>query len=223
MIRRPPRWILPPIALALGVASCAEVLVDFSETQLRSFEPSDYERVLERWTRSEELYVLDGLDNALTVTATFKSWEYRQAYVTRYAHDFRMTPEERGEMEAAERTGLDAAHEFFVAATSTRVGWSDLGADTSPWQIRLINDRGDVVTPFPDAHDPPGIEAIRRPTPVHHAYFPYLNVFRKVFVLRFPRALPDGRSFLDDGVKSFTLEFAGALGEAQLRWTSTAE
>src|SRR5262252_10124356 len=49
----------------------------------RQYTPSDYERVLSRWTRSEDLITLRALDNLLTVTATFESWDFRWAYSVR--------------------------------------------------------------------------------------------------------------------------------------------
>jgi hypothetical protein len=203
--------------------SCSQAQVDFSETTSRNFLPSDYERVLERWTRDEQLFILDGLDNALTVTATFKSWEYRQAWRDRYANDFRLDPEDRLQLAEAQRREMETAHEFYVAATSSKRDWCDLASEDSPWLIRLFNDRDETLAPFPQDHVPPGIEEVERPTPVERAYFPYVNEFRRVYRLRFPRQLPDGSSFLRPNVQAFTLEFAGALGRAELRWSSTGD
>lgn len=219
----PPRLALPALAAAAAVGACGEVQVNFSESETHTFEPSDYERVLERWTRDEEVYVLDGLDNALTVTATFRSWEYRQAFIDRYAYDFRLTDAERQALERTQRAELEKAHEFLVAATATRGAWADLSAADTPWKIRLVNDQGDIVEPLPDGHDPPGIEPVKDVTPEQQAYYPYINVFRQVFLIRFPRKLPDGTDLLRPGVRAFTLEFAGALGRAELRWSSSVE
>lgn len=205
------------------LAGCPVVQVNFSETQAHTFQPSDYERVMERWTRDEQLYILDGLDNALTVTATFKSWEYRQAYIDRYAYDFRLTDAERLTLETDQRAELERAHVFLIAATSTRTAWSDLTAADTPWKIRLVNDQGDVLSQFAADHDPGGIEEVRRVTSAQRLYFPYINDFRTVFFLRFPRTLPDGTPFLRPGVESFTLEFAGALGRAELHWSQSPE
>ncbi|MBI5486285.1 MAG: hypothetical protein HY905_03015 [Deltaproteobacteria bacterium] len=217
--------LLPRIALACFALawSCAEAQVNFSETQTHTFQPSDYERVVERWTRDEQLYILDGLDNALTVSATFESWEYRQAYIDRYAYDFRLTDPERLALESGQRAELETAHVFLIAASSTKVEWSDLAAVTTPWKIRLVNDQGDVLEPFPAGHSPRGIEEVEHITPAQRLYFPYINDFRTVYVLRFPRTLADGTPFLRPGVEAFTLEFAGVLGRAELRWSSASE
>ena len=216
------RVVLLLAVLALTV-SCTEVQVNFSETQTHTFQPSDYERVVERWTRDEQLYILDGLDNALTVSATFESWEYRQAYIDRYAYDFRLTDVERLALESEQRQELETAHVFLIAASSTKTEWSDLTAATTPWKIRLVNDQGDVLEPYPEGHEPRGIEEVRRVTPAQRLYFPFINDFRDVYILRFPRMLADGTPFLRPGVQAFTLEFAGVLGRAELRWTSTSE
>jgi len=221
-IRTPPA-AAAVLLLALSAAGCPEVRVNFSEIETRSFEPSDYERVVERWTRDEEVYILDGLDNALTVTATFESWEYRQAYIDRYAYDFRLTDPERQALEAEQRLELEGGYVFLVAATSTKTQWSDLSAADTPWKIRLVNDQGDVLAPFPEDHAPPGIEEVRDVTPAQQLYFPYINEFRTVFFLRFPRTMPDGAPFIRPGVEAFMLEFTGALGRAELRWSSAAE
>jgi hypothetical protein len=208
---------------ALLLGGCSEVQVNFSETETHTFEPSDYERVVERWTRDEQLYILDGLDNALTVTATFESWEYRQAYVDRYTYDFRLTDPERLALETTERTELETAYVFLVAASSTRPEWSDFTAAATPWKIRLVNDQGDVLAPLEGAPGTEGIEKVRRVTSAQRLYFPFINDFREVYFLRFPRTLPDGTPFLRPGVQAFTLEFAGALGRAELRWSSSPE
>jgi hypothetical protein len=216
-------WLAVAGTFAGPPCGCGEVQVDFSETRSHTFEPSDYERVVERWTRDEQLYVLDGLDNALTVTATFESWEYRQAYIDRYTYDFRLTDAERQALEAEQRAELESAHVFLVAASSTRIEWSDLSSESTPWKIRLVNDQGDVLAPLPDAEELSGIQPVRRVSPAQRLYFPYINDFRDVFYLRFPRALPDGTPFLRPGVEAFTLEFAGALGRAELRWSSAEQ
>jgi hypothetical protein len=215
-----PALLLAAVACACG---CTEVQVNFSETETHTFQPSDYERIVERWTRDEQLYILDGLDNALTVTATFESWEYRQAYIDRYAYDFRLTDTERLALETEQRAELEGAHVFFVAASSTKVEWSDLSAAATPWKIRLVNDQGDVLAPFDDSHVPSGIETVRHVTPAQRLYFPYINDFRTIYFLRFPRNLPDGTPFLRAGVEAFTLEFTGALGRAELRWSASPE
>src|SRR6478736_9023349 len=57
----------------------------------REYVASDYELVLKTWTRSEQLTTVSAMDNVLTVTATYESWDFRWAYAVRYAEDYRLT------------------------------------------------------------------------------------------------------------------------------------
>ena len=83
--------------LALACAACADPKVSLSGGT-REFVASDYPQILKRWTRSRSLITLSELDDLLTVTATFESWEFRWAYVIRYASDYRLTISQRGEL-----------------------------------------------------------------------------------------------------------------------------
>ena len=64
----------------------------------REYVATDYQSVLDRWTRTESVLLFDELTRALTVTATFESWDFRWAYVIRYGQDFRLTIPERQDM-----------------------------------------------------------------------------------------------------------------------------
>ena len=91
------RLLIPLTLLALLVSACAEPKVSLSQGP-REYVPTDYPTVLKRWTRDESLIQLSELENKLTVTATFESWDFRWAYVIRYAADYRLTVEQRREL-----------------------------------------------------------------------------------------------------------------------------
>jgi len=179
--------------------------------------------VVERWTRNEEVYILDGLDNALTVTATFESWEYRQAYIDRYAYDFRLTDPERQALESEQRGELESAHVFLVAATSTKMQWSDFTAVDTPWKIRLVNDQATCSPPSPrpraarDRDDAQGDARASNCTSLHPTSSATCSSCASAHDAG-RRAVP-----ARPGVEAFTLEFTGALGRAELRWSSAAE
>jgi len=97
------------------MTGCATTTVNLAEGP-REYVATDYETVLRRWTRTEQLIALAELDNFLTATATFESWDFRWAYVVRLRaglppHD---TISGRKLLEKTlEETRL--RHEFFVA------------------------------------------------------------------------------------------------------------
>ena len=72
--------------------------VDFSETP-RNYIANDYSEVYQRWTRHD--FVMHDVEKALEVWATFKSWDFREAYVERYAAIYSLSDAERDD--AAER------------------------------------------------------------------------------------------------------------------------
>src|SRR5262249_26564538 len=86
--------IASTIGFAAVVGGCAATKVSLGEGP-REYVATDYDSVLDRWTRTERLFALSELENYLTATATFESWDFRWAYVVRYVQDYRLTIEQR--------------------------------------------------------------------------------------------------------------------------------
>ena len=134
------------LALAIGLTACAEPQVNLA-TGPREYTASDYLQVLDRWTRKKSLIQVSELDDVLSVTATFESWDFRWAYVIRYASDYRLTVEQRRTL--LERTLAEAhdGHRFYVALYGNNVRWTDLTRADSSWIVRLIDDDGNETAP----------------------------------------------------------------------------
>ncbi len=177
----------------------------------REYTDSDYPRVLERWTRTEDLIAVSELDNLLTVTATFESWDFRWAYVVRYASDYRLTVEQRRALLEKSLAETQDSHRFYVALYGTKVRWADLTRPSSAWVVRLIDEEGNETAPT-------SIELVSRPGPLEIRYFPYTTVWRNVFRIKFPTTTADGRTTVSSSAKWFGLRFAGAEGNQELRW-----
>jgi hypothetical protein len=208
---RPPHiagFLGPPVVLAL--CACAEPKVSLA-TGPREYVATDYPQVLKRWTRDETLIELAELDDKLTVTATFESWDFRWAYVVRYAADYRLTVEQRRELLERTLRETEDDHEFYVALYGTNWRWTDLSRPTSAWIVRLIDDEGNETAPTK-------IDAIVKPGPLERRYFPYTTVWRRAFRIRFPRFTGDGRPTIANSARWFGLRFAGAEGNEELRW-----
>lgn len=193
-----------------GATACAEPKVS-TDTGPREYTESDYPQVLDRWTRSKSRVQVSELDSPLTVTATFESWDFRWAYVVKYANDYRLTVEQRRSL--LERTLAETrdSHRFYVALYGSKVRWTDLTRADSAWIVRLIDEEGNETAPL-------SIELIGRPGPLEIRYFPYSTVWRNVFRIRFPTTTPDGRATIAANARWFGLRFAGAEGNEELRW-----
>ncbi len=201
--------------LAIGGAatlgSCASPKVRLSEGP-RAYVPSDYDEVLDTWTRSKELILLGKLENVLTATATFQSWDFRWAYAVRYADDYRLTIKQRSTMLAGNLEETRRRHSFYVAMYATRWKWSDLKIQGAAWTVRLVDDHGNETAPE-------RIEQVRRPGAVDITYFPYTTPWRRVYRVSFPAESADGTATISSEAKWFGLRFAGAQGHDTLTWT----
>jgi hypothetical protein len=202
------RWLGAALfapALGIGLSACAESRVSLATG------PRDYPHVLKLWTREENLIIFTELEHTLAVTATFESWDFRWAYVVRYAADYRLTVEQRRALlDRTLREALDT-HEFYVALYGTKWRWVDLSRPESAWIVRLIDDQGDETAPE-------RIELITKPGPLEERYFPYTTVWRRAFRIRFPGTTSDGRPTIARAAKWFGLRFAGAEGNEELVW-----
>lgn len=176
----------------------------------REFVASDYEAILKRWTRSEKLYTLQGVDDALASTSTFESWEFRWAYVIRYAEDYRLTIEQRKELLTAALDDAKQSHQFYVTLHGNKFQDADLLRQNPAWVARLVDDKGHVSAPEK-------IIAIRKPGLLERTYFPYTNGWRQTFRLRFPAKTENGPSIADDA-NLVVLRFSGPLGNLELTW-----
>jgi hypothetical protein len=194
----------------VAVCACSTPTVRLGEGP-REYVAQDYDRVLQRWTRATELLSMSELDNVLSVTATYESWDFRWAYAVRYAEDYRLTVEQRRSLLEGSLEESKREHEFFVALYAQKHKWGDLTRDNPAWIVRLIDDTGNEVAPR-------DISEIRRPGAIEHTYFPYTSPWRRVFRISFAVAFGDGRATISPRARWFGLRFAGAQGNDQLVW-----
>jgi hypothetical protein len=197
-------------AVVLICLGCGDPKVSL-RTGAREFVPSQYPEILSRWTRNKSLIALDKLDDLLTVTTTYESWEFRWAYVVRYAQDFRLTVEQRRVLLDKTLAETQENHNFYVALYGTNRRWTDLSKPNSAWIVRLIDSDGDETAPTT-------IEVIPKPGAIERTYFPYTSVWRQAFRLRFPVKNSEGRPTISPDAAWFGLRFAGAEGNDELVW-----
>src|SRR6185369_8760851 len=179
------RSLLLLLGLSLAQAGCAQESVRLHEGA-REYVATDYDGVLRQWTRSAQLTSLESMDNVLTVTATYESWDFRWAYAVRYSEDYRLTIAQRHALLERSLAETRNRHEFYVALYAEKHKWNDLNADQPAWIVRLIDDSGTETAPSE-------IQTIRRPGAIELTYFPYTSPWRSAFRISFPRVRADGR------------------------------
>lgn len=192
-----------------GLVACASTSVNLAGGT-REYVAADYETVLRKWTRTEHLIALSELDDLLTVTATFESYDFRWAYAIRYANDYRLTLQQRKQLLDSALSETKNVHQFYVALYGANHRWTDLTHPTSAWIVRLIDDLGAETAPQE-------IIKIRKPGAIERTYFPYTSVWRQAFRIRFP-VNSGGRPTVSPQARWFGLRFAGTQGDQELKW-----
>jgi len=205
------------LALVMALAACGSPKPAVLYGPERQLSASAYPEVLRTWTRSTKLY--QGFDSKMFVTATFHSPEFRRAFAIAfpeiYGHGGNIT-----RRELVDLTGdVEQFHNFFLSVYTPETKWNDLALPDSIWRVNLIG-----VTPSRElaadrevAVDPASIDSVRIDANLR-AVYPYMSIFDRAYLVRFPLTDAMKRLVLDASSTRATLRIASALGVAELRW-----
>jgi len=205
---RTARRLAPALAL-LCVACGARQLP--MRPSARSFTPDDYGQIYGDWTRSSDEFAFDRLQDILHVTATFESWEFRWAYVVRYAADYSLSTEDRTRLLRSTLSDAQERHRFFVTMVGDRYRESDLTDEGTAWRVLMVDEAGRQTTPVE-------VTRLRRPGAAEEVYFPSVNRQRHTFRIAFPTQHADGTPIIAADAREILLRFTGARGTVDLRW-----
>jgi len=200
--------LMVAVAMGGGCQGDKSVRVDFSDTP-RNYFSTDYGEAYLRWTRHE--FALREVEKALEVWATYKSWDFREAYVENYASIYSLSDADKSTLRNAQRDAFHKAYEFHVTAQSANYKWNDLEKSSSPWRVTLIDALGHELQSEP-------IKMEKLPDGYEREFFPSKTPFSKTYSVRF--VAPAGNEF--DGIKSgaIILRFASPLGRVEVSWRS---
>jgi hypothetical protein len=199
------------LGLAALLAGCAAAprYVDFSDSA-RTFQSEDYDRVLASWTRhSKQVVVYQG--TVIEMWGTLKSWEFRQAYVERYAKVYGLSDQERTALYNSQHEAAKQVFEIHVAVQMTNYKWNDLDKEGSAWRVSLVDGAGAEVAPR-------RIELLRLPELYESQFFPYRTEFSQSYVIRFNRAELEAAGFVGPGTGRMMLRVASPLAKGELVW-----
>ena len=198
---------VPPIAL---LAACAPAQIQLRAGP-RDFTADDYPAVYDAWTREADEFAWGNMDDVLHATATFESWEFRWAYVVRYAADHSLDAAAREELLRATLQDAREHHRFFVTLAGPRYREQNIAGDTSAWRVILLDPEGRQTSPVE-------IRRVRRPSAVERVYFPSIHPHRQAFRIVFPATRPDGTPTIAPDASQVTLRFTGPRGRVDLVW-----
>ena len=201
--------LLPAMGQLAGCRSSRPKPVDFSETP-RHFDPDNYREVFDRWTRHARL-VSANEGAIIELWATLKSWEFREAYVEKYAQAYALSREDKASLRTAEMEKARSFYDFHLTVQTTDFRWKDLQKRDSTWRISLNDGTGDETFPS-------DVESMKLPVPYELVFFPEKTAFSRSYSVRFdkPETSEPGNAGPVSG--ELALRVAGPLGNVQVSW-----
>ena len=199
-------------ALMAACATSHPLLVDFSEAN-KTYRNDDYPVALETWTRHGQLLLYDQYDigTAMEIWATFKSWDFRQAYVAKYAKIYGLAESERDQLAKSQLETARAVYEIHMVAQSTTDRWNDLERRTSPWRITLLDGTGAELAPT-------SVKVEKLPEIYEYEFFPMRTLFSRSYTLRFVRPEGAGEAFLGPQSGRMILRVVSPVGKVEVAW-----
>lgn len=215
-------------AIVGTLGSCAApkpVQVDFSEIP-RDYRSRDYVEVYQRWTR-HGVVRHDIADEALEAWATFKGWDFREAYVEHYAGVYNLSETDKAALRAAQLETFRDSFEFHVAAQSSNYKWNDLEKRNTAWRVTLVDGLGHELAAE-------SVKLEKLPEPYELEFFPAKGPFTRTYAIRFVKPAAATAATQDDGkdsgkdgkdgafigaaTGSLTLRIASPIGRLELTW-----
>jgi hypothetical protein len=194
------------LAALVACQSDKAARVDFSETP-REYFAKDYSEVYERWTRHD--FVSHDAEKAIEMWVTFKSWDFREAYIERYAATYSISDADRVALRQQQKNALHEAYEFHVTAQSANYKWNDLEKKSSPWRFVLLDALGHEL-------QPESIRVEKLPEVVEKDFFPAKTPFTKAYSVRF--VAPPNGEFAGVGSGAIVLRLSSPAGRVELSW-----
>lgn len=201
-------WV---VACVLGVApaGCATArapAVDFSDSA-KHYRSDDYQAVHDAWTRHAKL--VQDVGTVMEIWATFKSWDFRQAYIAKYAKAYDLPEAERETLAKGQQEAARSVYEIHLVAQSTTDKWNDLERRNSAWRITLLDGTGAELSPA-------SIKVEKFPEIYESEFFPSRTPFSKTYTVRFLH--PDGDAFVGPVSGRLILRVDSPLGKVEAVW-----
>jgi hypothetical protein len=188
------------VVLALG--GCAPVRE--TEGLAPAERGAPYEEVYARWTRSGNIY--RELTLVLDARVTYRSEEFQEVFLRRYAEVYRVREAELARLLAEERERAGRDLRFLLVAYTAQRDWNDFEKPDSIWRLFLQNERGQRL---------PVTEKRRLENRTELEGFFLLGPWSEAYELVFDLRGEEAGGFK---AERLTLVVASVLGEAEFCW-----
>jgi hypothetical protein len=169
-----------------------------------------YMEALHDWTGHAK--VTEEYSARLYMTATYKTMEFRRAYVERYAASYGLDDYAKAAMLKKEEDEAGLYNEFFFIAFTPESRWNEFGLRNPVWRLYLEDPAGARAIPL-------AIERLDEGNPLLREFFPYLDEWSRAYAVRFPKYSEDGTKEIPSPEASFLkLRVTGVLGTGEIQW-----
>lgn len=169
---------------------------------------SEYLSVLDRWSGGVKVY--EGLEARLYLSATYKSEEFRRAYIERYSESYGLGQERSQALLERELEQGQEYNELFFTAYTPDERLNDFDRKDTVWQLYLEDDSGARVRPITVARMEVS-EAVTR------EFFPYFDLWSRAYVAKFPKYAETGLPMPGQG-QAMRLVVTGIFGKGAIEW-----
>ncbi len=164
---------------------------------------ASYNKILKKYHRRGEKFNFGIFHDTLLWDVVFKSAEFREAAMRKYAKDYQLSEEDlKAKLFEAEQD-YEEGPEFQVILYTYDRKWNDLELKNSVWRVKL--ESGD------QSFDPVKITKIKLDA-INTAFYPYNDPWTMMYSVRFPREA------LTAVQNDFSLSIYGARGQNTLHW-----
>jgi hypothetical protein len=209
--------LLKSILLIVIFAGCQGCQIASSVKQFEAssdpYQGSTYKTVLMKWTNEACIY--RGLDLELMTSATFKSPEFREAYANEYVRTYNLTSEEKEKLIKDQKQAFLIYNDFIMSAYVPDKKWNDFNKKDSIWKIYLNAGNETKIKPLE-------IRKIKKIDAVLTHFFPYINTWESIYLVRFPVKLQGtDKNKIDDTSSKIKFVITSVLGTTEMVWNIT--
>lgn len=202
-----------PIAYCMLSALCL-LLTSCATQKVTKQAENGYRSALKKWTRDGKVY--ENFETKLLINATFKSEEFREAYVNVYSKSYMLDTEKLSKLMTEEREASKKYYEFFLSVHTPFREWSELEKKEPLWALYLVNDLGETVSPME-------IKKLKEKGPGVTRFYPFLDDWSEGYSVKFPLAVADGKELMAPETGYIKLIMTGPSGRTELIWELKAK
>ncbi len=193
-----------PVLLAVVFlsTSCA-----VSEVRIAS---TEYYNTQHAWTRHKKVVI--NMETRVYFYATYKSREFRQAYIDEYARRFQLSPDKKDLLLALELSDGKEYNEFFVSTYMPKRQWNDLNQENSIWKLYLSDGVGKRLEPVEIKKIDLGED------PFYREFYPTIDAWSDGYIIKFPRFDSEGRAVGEGESSLLKLTITGIMGDGTVEW-----